>query len=109
MRSPDPNVDGREIKVVDILDQSVRELDDVYFENDPLLLAQMSYSLGRTYSGLGQLDDAESLVHNAFSIYQREYGSSDRKTLEVGNILAVIYRRRENPQYLDFISESGCD
>ncbi len=105
MRSPDPNRDGREITVVDILDQSVSELDDASFDEDPLLRAQLSYALGRTFAGLGQLSDAEPLIEKAFFSYQDQYGPEHPTTLSAGDQLATIYRGRNDERALRFITE----
>ena len=104
MRSPDPNRDGRKIAVIDILDQTAAELDDATFDEDPLLRAQLSYALGRTFAGLGQLHDAEPLIEKAFSIYQEQHGSGHPTTLSAGDQLATIYRGRNDERALSFIT-----
>jgi hypothetical protein len=50
-RSPDPSQDGRQIKVVELLDRAAGNL-DVQFAGDPTTKAELLNSLGRTYQPL---------------------------------------------------------
>lgn len=104
LRSPDPNLDGREIMVVEILQQAVEQL-DTDFSEDPLMLAQMLHAIGSTYNGLGQFEEAKNLLQRAVSIYESELGSLNRKTLMAAAKLAELYQRVDDPQGLKLIAE----
>ncbi len=104
LRSPDPNLDGREIKVVEILDQAVDQL-DIDFSNDPMMLAQMLHAIGITYKGLGQFEQAKNLLQRAVTIYTSELGSQNRKTLVATAKLAELYQRLDDPRGTKLIAQ----
>ena len=51
-RRPDPSLDGRELKVVDLLDRATAKL-DVEFTGSSRSKGALLDALGRTYTGLG--------------------------------------------------------
>ncbi len=51
-RSPDPSRDGKEIKVVEMLDRAVEKVDQE-FADDPVIRGRLLDALGNTYLGLG--------------------------------------------------------
>ena len=54
-RSPDPRLDGRQIKVADLLDRAVAQLDD-QFAGDPRIRAELLDAVGQTYFSLGLVE-----------------------------------------------------
>ncbi len=58
-RRPDPSQDGRELKVVDVLDRASDQLDQA-FAGSKATQGSLLDALGRTYLGLGLNDRAES-------------------------------------------------
>lgn len=97
LRSPDPNRTGRDARIVDVLDDAVAQV-DVDFQEDPLMLATMLESIGRTYYGLSLSADALPIVERARVIYVEKLGSQDRKTLHCEDLLADLYQRLDDPR-----------
>ncbi len=104
LRSPDPNLDGREVKVVQILDQAVDRLAED-FAGDPLMLAKMLDAIGSTYTGLGQFATARELVERAHSIFETSAGEQDRHTLRSAAKLADLYQRTDDPRAAGLIAD----
>lgn len=106
MRIADPHVNSRDVKIVDILDKSARELErHPYYKTNPLMLAQMADAIGRTYDGLGQFAEARQLLSRSYEIYRNEYGPADRTTLKAGDRLANVLRRLDEPQVVNFTAD----
>lgn len=57
LSSADPGRDGREVRVVQVLDSAVKELDSAR-QADPAVEASVRQSLARSYAALGQLEPA---------------------------------------------------
>ncbi len=64
-RKPDPSLDGRSVKVVDLLDHAVKEL-ETSLAGQPLLQATLYNAIGQTYTGLG-------MPRESFAVFQRAY------------------------------------
>ena len=56
-RKPDPSMDGRTLKVVDLLDHAVKDLDPS-FSDQPLMKATLLSAIGETFGGLGMHDES---------------------------------------------------
>ena len=56
-RKPDPSIDGRTLKVVDLLNRAVVDLDSS-FKDQPVMKATLLTAIGETLSGLGMHTDA---------------------------------------------------
>ncbi len=97
LRSPDPNLDGREVTVVQILDQAVMQLESD-FKDEPLMLAKMLQAIGATYEGLGQYAQSQPLLEQAWRIFDRELGAEDRSTLKAKAKYAQLCQRLDDPQ-----------
>ena len=67
LEAPDPWVDGREVKVVEILDQASRELEQS-LGGQPEVAAQAHHRLGFTYYSLGLYEEAEPHLARALEI-----------------------------------------
>src|SRR5262249_58719130 len=59
-RSPDPSVDGRQVKVAEVLDRASERLDKE-FTGSRATQGALLDALGRTYQGLGLFDRARGL------------------------------------------------
>src|SRR5262249_35702852 len=66
---PDPSQDGRQVKVVDLLDQAARDL-DAEFPGASKIKGELLHTLGETYRGLGLYDRAAELLTRALSVRQ---------------------------------------
>jgi tetratricopeptide (TPR) repeat protein/tRNA A-37 threonylcarbamoyl transferase component Bud32 len=87
-RSPDPSLDGRLVKVVDILDRAVRSLDR-RFTGPPAIRGKLLEALGRTYKGLGLNDRAAGLHTQALAVLEAALGRDHDDTLASLNQLAL--------------------
>lgn len=90
LRSPDPDRDGREIKVVEILDQAASRLEEDFIDQ-PLALARMSSTISRTYNGLGLPTKALPLAEQAHQIFLENVGPRDLRTVDAAYLLSGIY------------------
>lgn len=98
LRSPDPSKSGREVKVVEVLDQALEEA-RTRFATQPLVRARLLETLGQTYHGLGlYAEAAEVLGETAVSYAEpggREQGS------EVKNLTARAIAERFQGRHSD--------
>jgi len=69
-RSADPSLDGRKLTVVEVLDRSLREMDD-RLDSDDLTRADLLAAIGTSYRGLG-------LYREMLTVFQREKKLRDR-------------------------------
>lgn len=69
-RKPDPNLSGREVKVVDALDVAVNEL-STRFANQPVRRARMQETLAQTYEGIGLYPQAKELLVSALETVRK--------------------------------------
>src|SRR4051794_30923615 len=93
-RRPDPSLDGRQVKVVDLLDQAAREL-DTEFPVASKIKGELLDTLGGTYHGLGLYDRAAELFTRALSVRQAALGPDHPDTLHSMYMLAVSYMADE--------------
>ncbi|MGP0068029.1 MAG: tetratricopeptide repeat protein [Isosphaeraceae bacterium] len=80
LRSPDPTLDGEDIKVVDILDRAGRRLESS-FGGTQASKAALLHALGETYYGLGLYDRATQLHARALAVRQAVLGPDHQDTL----------------------------
>jgi serine/threonine protein kinase/Tfp pilus assembly protein PilF len=67
LEAPDPWADGREVKVVELLERASRKLDET-LGDQPEVAAQAHHRLGYTYHSLGLYDEAELHLVRAMEI-----------------------------------------
>jgi serine/threonine protein kinase/tetratricopeptide (TPR) repeat protein len=91
-RKPDPSKDGRDLKVVDLLDRAASRLEG---ESGvaPGVRGELLDALGHTYDGLGLLDRALSVRERAVAVRQAALGPDHRLTLASRHDLAVAYAK----------------
>lgn len=78
--SADPVVKGKDVKVVDVLEEAVHKIDGA-FPDQPEVEASLRDSMGRTYYGLGFYKEAEAQHAAALEIRRRCLGEEHRDTL----------------------------
>ena len=88
-QSPDPARDGRSVTVAETLDTAQQRLSSL--SNQPVRLAQLQTTLGRTYVALGLPNDAIPLLKQAQAAYKARLGREHRDTLAASRLLAVAY------------------
>jgi tetratricopeptide (TPR) repeat protein len=98
LASPDPTKDGRELKVIDLLERA-RKRAGTELSNQPLVQAEIMSTLGVTYFQLSLYPEAEPLLRGALELYSRELGRGSIRAAEaranVGSLLAWDSRQAE--------------
>ena len=90
-RSPDPTIDGRDVKVIDVLDESLGKL-AASFPEDHRTRLNLEFAIGRSYVGLGETRKARRVIRSAIR-GQREFLPDDFELRMHGNgALANVYR-----------------
>jgi eukaryotic-like serine/threonine-protein kinase len=90
LRSPDPQRDGRTIRVAELLDRSAKELQGK-FSDDPLTKAKLLKAVGDSYWGLGLNREGIPLLEQARDLYTAVLGPEDLDTSYVKFDLAELY------------------
>ncbi len=67
LQAPDPWLDGREVKVIDLLARASETLDES-LRDQPEVAAMAHHRLGYTYMDLGQYDEAETQMRRALEM-----------------------------------------
>jgi serine/threonine protein kinase/tetratricopeptide (TPR) repeat protein len=81
-RKPDPSEDGRQLKVVDLLEKAADKL-AVDKDMDALTRARLQDTLAQTFFGLGLPEKAAALQEQALVAYQSVKGADNPETLGV--------------------------
>jgi eukaryotic-like serine/threonine-protein kinase len=89
-RRPDPLRDGRAVKVLDVLDQAMKDLDRS-LNDEPLMKATLLSAIGETFSGLGMHTESFTAFQRALSLRRESLGNNHRETLSSMNSLAMAY------------------
>jgi tetratricopeptide (TPR) repeat protein/tRNA A-37 threonylcarbamoyl transferase component Bud32 len=90
-RSPDPSQDGRQVKVVDVLERAGQRLDKES-AGSPATQGLLLDALGQTYRGLGLYDRAVILHTKARAVREAALGSDHPATLTSSYFMANAYR-----------------
>ncbi len=90
-RKPDPSQDGKELKVVGLLDQAVAKLDSE-FAGSPKIKGELLNALGQTYFGLGLPAKAVEVFTKARAVWEAALGPDDPDTLASRNNVGEAYR-----------------
>jgi non-specific serine/threonine protein kinase/serine/threonine-protein kinase len=83
---------GREVTVVEALDESARTIDES-FQNQPEIEAAVKNTIGYTYMTLGRYEDAEPLLKSALETRKARLGEWHLETLDSMHSLAALYIR----------------
>ncbi len=90
-RKPDPAADGRSLKVVNLLDRAVKDLDRS-MTDQPAMRATLYNAIGETFSGLGMPREAFAAFQRALEIRLHQMGADHSETLESCQNLAMVYQ-----------------
>jgi serine/threonine protein kinase len=82
LRSSNPYEDGRDIRVVDLLDSAGRRL-PIDFQDQPGIMADLHVDLAETNLGLGRYDLSLYHFDEAFRLRKNHFGMNDADTLQV--------------------------
>ncbi len=88
--SADPSQEGRNVKVVDVLDRASARVDSS-LGGEPLTEAAVRHTMAETYMALGQYQAATRQLERALEIRQRELGEADSTTLQTATDLVGAY------------------
>ena len=89
-RKPDPSVDGKDVKIADILDQSLAELEKGFAGSEQTKGALLD-TLGLSYVGLGLYPEAERALKKARSVREAALGPNHPETFQSMNNLGFMY------------------
>src|SRR5262249_4088035 len=89
-RKPDPYVGSNQLKVVDLLAQAVRELNDDR-QMDALTKAKLQQALGETYAGMRECQSAIPLLEQCSATFESRLGPDHLDALSARHNLAVAY------------------
>jgi tetratricopeptide (TPR) repeat protein/tRNA A-37 threonylcarbamoyl transferase component Bud32 len=89
LASPNPWVGGRDVRVADVLDQSVKSIEGA-FAGQPVVEAAVRLTVGRTYRGLGLYDAAETQLNRALAVQRTTLTIGDPQIAEALNELGVL-------------------
>jgi serine/threonine protein kinase/tetratricopeptide (TPR) repeat protein len=111
-RKPDPAVDGRSLKVIDLLDRAVKDLDSS-MAGQPLMQATLYNAIGETFSALGLSHESSAAFARAVDIRRHLLGQDHPETLESCQNLAMSYQDggrldRAIPILKDTLSRRGA-
>jgi eukaryotic-like serine/threonine-protein kinase len=90
-RRPDPSQDGRELKVVDLLDKAAKLL-DTHPTLAPRTKGELFNAFGQTYFGLGLPTQASEMFEKAIAFKELALGSDHPNTLASLGNLSTAYR-----------------
>ncbi len=89
LTSVDPTKSGRDVTVRETLDATAKTLGEKY-KDQPLVEARLRYTLGKTYSALGESEKAEEQLRRALDIRRENRGEEDLATIQVRNELFLV-------------------
>jgi serine/threonine protein kinase/tetratricopeptide (TPR) repeat protein len=95
-RKPDPSRDGRELKVIELLDGATEKLDSEY-AGAPGIKGELLGALGETYQGLGLYDKAAAAHERALEVRRTTVGPDHPDALTTSNQLAHAYLAAGRP------------
>ena len=87
-RLPDPSLDGRSLKVVDLLERAVKEVETT-FTDAPLMKASLLQAIGETFSGLGLPKESLSALERVAALRRETLGADHPDTLIAMSHLAA--------------------
>ena len=90
-RSPDPEQDARELKVIDLLSQAATELEKD-FDGSARTKGKLLLSLGKTYIRLGLPELAVPILEKVRAEFEAAIGPEHDDTVSCINDLALSYR-----------------
>ncbi len=91
--SADPYIegDGREAKVVDVLDRAVQQMDTALVDQ-PEVAAEVLHTIGRTYQSLGLNAEALPLLERALALLREAYGNEHELVSNTLQDLGLVHR-----------------
>ncbi|MHC4942579.1 MAG: tetratricopeptide repeat protein [Planctomycetota bacterium] len=94
LSSPSPGVDGREVKVVEVLDQAAGRIEGTFAEQ-PEIETSLRKTIGCTYASLGQYKEAEEQIQGAVLLARSVLGEEEPDTLRWQALLGQIFKMQD--------------
>jgi serine/threonine-protein kinase len=106
LSSVDPNRDGREVRVIEVLNEAARRV-ATELHDQPEIEAAVHTTLGVTYRNLGLYPQAEPHLQRALAIRKKAYGEEHPDVARSLHDLGwLFYRRGDYPQAEQFFSDA---
>jgi tetratricopeptide (TPR) repeat protein len=106
IRSPDPRVKGRDVRVLDVLEGAAAHAEEVFAE-DPELLARVRSTLGKSFLALDELELAEVNLRSALAWLVEHRGERFEGTLETESTLIELLAAREAAEEAEPLARSS--
>ena len=90
LASPDPDVDGPSVKVVDLLDRSAGQISAMHAD-DPLVAMDLHRTIGWTYASLSEHDNAVVHLGQAVDLARENLDDTDSELLDLESMLVDSY------------------
>ncbi|MFG0304960.1 MAG: protein kinase [Phycisphaerales bacterium JB040] len=97
LAAPDPELDGPQIRVVELLDRASRTASD-RFAGEPLVEARIRETLGRARLAVGQPLQAREELERARRLYVQATGEDDQRVASIDLALSESMWRRGDDQ-----------
>ena len=99
LAAPDPRVQGRDVRVVDVLERAAARVGES-FAGEPALAARVRATLGKSFLALDQLVPAEESLRAAVAGLRVHAGPDARPTLEAEGALVQLLAAKGDAQAL---------
>lgn len=104
--APDPTVDGRDVKVIDVIRRTESRAAE-RLADDPETLAEIRYTLAGTFHILGDLESAERLYRQVLERFETALGTNDVRTAECASVMGkAIFTQGRTDEGLKWMRES---
>ncbi|MEE9431725.1 MAG: serine/threonine-protein kinase [Melioribacteraceae bacterium] len=90
LASADPEVEGKDVKVYDLLEKATDDL-DVKFKNFPKIKSAIKQTLGSTFIGLGEYEKAKRLLIESLESNKVLFGQESKEVAQSLHQLGLCY------------------
>ncbi len=106
LSSADPGVEGKDVKVYDLLEKASSDV-DVKLKNYPKVKAAIKQTLGSTYIGIGEYKKAEKLLLESLESTKKLFGIKSAETAKGYHQLGLCYDWIGNYKLADSCYKKG--
>ncbi len=107
-RSPDPTIDGRDVKMSDVLNHAATDFEGD-LTDDPLLKAKLLNAIGESMQSLGVYDHGVRVHTSALKIRMRELGEEHPDTMtSMANLAALHFQAGNQAEALRLFIRSAA-
>lgn len=94
LASVQPDQQGREVTVREVLDDARTRIAAGHFIDDPATEASLALVIGQSYEGLGRYDDAQALYERSAELRRQLYGADDMRVHDALYRLGTVLWKR---------------